>query len=222
MKERRNQKTHFCSFHSRTHPNRHTVNVYCCWLLLTDRHSACHVQHLTVQHIYCTNCTVCNWTVLTVITHKLPLHVQLHNSTAHLLYKLYSLQLNCTYSNYTEAAATCSAAQQERESSFCLLKCSAAGCLMLNVYIDNYIQKLDPSKKFKWLNTHCHNLTAIRNTRLISRQATARRLSLPKVRLGWDDVIQECGVIWHDVSCKPQIYDVPQIIHIGCRQFNTH
>jgi len=33
-------------------------------------------------------------------------------STAHLLYKLYSLQLNCTYSDYTEAAATCSAAQE--------------------------------------------------------------------------------------------------------------
>ena len=62
---------------------------------------------------------------------------------------LYSLQLSSTYSNYTEAAATCSAAQQERESSCCLLKCSAAGCLMFNVYIDNHIQQLDPSKKFK-------------------------------------------------------------------------
>jgi hypothetical protein len=29
-----------------------------------------------------------------------------------ILYKLFSLQLNCTYSNYTQAAATCSAAQQ--------------------------------------------------------------------------------------------------------------
>jgi hypothetical protein len=37
----------------------------------------------TAQHIYCTNAV-----------------------------QLYSLQLNCTYSNYTEAAATCSAAQQ--------------------------------------------------------------------------------------------------------------
>ena len=36
------------------------------------------------------------------------------HSTAHLLYKLCSLQMNCTYSNYTEAAATCSAAQQYR------------------------------------------------------------------------------------------------------------
>jgi len=74
-----------------------------------------HVQlHNSTAHLlykYCTNCTVCNWTVLTVITHNLPLHVQRHNSTEHLLYKLYILQLNCTYSNYTEAAATCSAAQ---------------------------------------------------------------------------------------------------------------
>ena len=68
-------------------------------------------SYTTAQHIYC---TVCNWTVLTVITQKLPLHVQLHNNTAHLLYKLYTLQLNCTYNNYTEAAATCSAAQRER------------------------------------------------------------------------------------------------------------
>jgi len=29
------------------------------------------------------------------------------------MYKLYSLQLNYTYSNYTQAAATCSAAQQQ-------------------------------------------------------------------------------------------------------------
>ena len=53
---------------------------------------------------------------MTVVKQNLLLHVQLHNSTAYLLkkilYKLYSLQLNCTYSNYTEAAATCSAAQQ--------------------------------------------------------------------------------------------------------------
>jgi hypothetical protein len=34
--------------------------------------------------------------------------------TVQILYKLYSLQLNCTYSNYTEAAAKCSSAQQHR------------------------------------------------------------------------------------------------------------
>ena len=163
-----------------------------------QQHSTFTVQILYKLYSLQLNCTYSNYTQAAATCSA----AQQHSTfTVQILYKLYSLQLNCTYSNYTEAAATCSAAQHERESSFCLLKCSAAGCLMLNVYIDNYIQKLDPSKKFKWLNTHCHNLTAIRNTRLISLQATARRLSLPKVRLGWDDVIQECGVIWHDVSC---------------------
>jgi hypothetical protein len=80
----------------------HTVNVYCCRLLITQTPSACHVQWLTEQHIsctnYCTNCTVCNWTALTVITHKLLLHVQLHNSTAHLLYKYCT---NCTVYSWT-------------------------------------------------------------------------------------------------------------------------
>jgi hypothetical protein len=59
------------------------VLVYCCRLLFTKRHSAYHVQRLTAQQF-----------------------------TVQILYKLYSLQLNCTYSNYTEAAATRSAAQQ--------------------------------------------------------------------------------------------------------------
>jgi len=63
---------------------------------------------------YCTNCTFCTRTVLIVVTQKLLLHVQLHNSTAHLLYKLYSLQMNCTYSSYTQAAATCSSAQPHK------------------------------------------------------------------------------------------------------------
>ena len=50
------------------------------------------------QLIYCTNCTVCKWSVLTVITQKLLLHVQLHNSTAHLLYKYCT---NCTVCKWT-------------------------------------------------------------------------------------------------------------------------
>ena len=44
------------------------------------------------------------------------------------------------------------------------------------------------------LQTHCHNLTALRNTRLFSSQATARRLTWPNNPLGWDDVTGECGV----------------------------
>jgi hypothetical protein len=44
-----------------------------------------HVQlHKSTAHLlhkYCTNCTVCNWTLLTVIKQKLPLHIQLHKRT---------------------------------------------------------------------------------------------------------------------------------------------
>ena len=87
----------------------------------------------TAQHIYCTNCTVCNWTVLTVITQKLLLYVQLHNTfTVQILYKLYSLQLNCTYSNYTEAAATCSAAQQHNTFIVQILYKYCTNCTVCN------------------------------------------------------------------------------------------
>jgi hypothetical protein len=48
-------KGHCCGFLSQTQPNSHTVDVHCCRLLRTQRQSACHVQRLTVQHIYCTN-----------------------------------------------------------------------------------------------------------------------------------------------------------------------
>jgi hypothetical protein len=46
---------HFRRFFSLNHANSHTVNVYCCRLLLTKRHNACRVQRLTAQHIYCTS-----------------------------------------------------------------------------------------------------------------------------------------------------------------------
>ena len=60
----------------------------------------CSAPYCTARLLYkyCTHCTVCNWTVLTVITHKLQLHVQLHNNTAHLLYKYCT---NCTVCNWT-------------------------------------------------------------------------------------------------------------------------
>ena len=46
----------------------------------------------TAQHIYCTNCTVCNWAVLTVIKQKLLLNVQLHNRT----FQLMSSEVECS------------------------------------------------------------------------------------------------------------------------------
>jgi len=57
-----------------------------------------HNSRAHLLYKYCTNCTFCNWTVLTVITQKMPPHVQLHNSTAPSLYKYCT---NCTVCNWT-------------------------------------------------------------------------------------------------------------------------
>ena len=54
------------------------------------------------------------------------------------LYKLYSLHLNCTYSNYTDAAATCSAAQQH--STFAVQILYKLYSVQLNCTYSNYIQ----------------------------------------------------------------------------------
>ena len=102
----------------------HTDNVpvMCNWTVLTvitQKLLLCIQLHKSTAHLlykYCTNCTVCNWTVLnsnyTEAAAMLSAAQQHSTFTVQMLYKLYSVQLNCTYSNYTEAAATCSAAQQ--------------------------------------------------------------------------------------------------------------
>ena len=58
--------------------------------------------------------------------------------TVQILYSLYSLQLNCTYSNYTEAAATCSAAQQH--NTFTVQILYKLYSLQLNCTYSNYTQ----------------------------------------------------------------------------------
>jgi hypothetical protein len=58
--------------------------------------------------------------------------------TVQILYNLYSLQLNCTYSNYTEAAATCSAAQQH--STFTVQILYKLYSLQLNYTYSNYTE----------------------------------------------------------------------------------
>ena len=58
--------------------------------------------------------------------------------TVQILYKLYSLQLNCTYSNYTEAAATCSAAQQH--NTFTVQILYKLYSLQLNCTYSNYTE----------------------------------------------------------------------------------
>jgi hypothetical protein len=54
------------------------------------------------------------------------------------MYKLYNLQLICTYSNYTEAAATCSAAQQQ--STFIVHILYKLFSLQLNCTYSNYTE----------------------------------------------------------------------------------
>jgi len=94
--ERKEKRTiyHLLSYNSRPHRNSRTINVYSCRLLLTNRHSDYHIHRADLLHKYCSNCTVCNWTVLTVITQKLPLHFQLHNSTETV--ELMSSDMQCT------------------------------------------------------------------------------------------------------------------------------
>ena len=121
----------------------------------------------TAQHIYCTNTVqtvVYNWTVLRVITQKLSLHVQLHNSTAHLLYKYCT---NCTVynwtvptvitqnCNYTEAGATCSAAQQHTNCQSDI-SWTEVQTLVWN-YIVTHNQRLDPSISRYWLQVKCRS-----------------------------------------------------------------
>jgi len=55
-----------------------------------------------------------------------------------IVYKLYSVQLNCTYSIYTEAAATCSAAQLH--STFTVQILYKLYSLQLNCTYSNYTE----------------------------------------------------------------------------------
>jgi len=54
------------------------------------------------------------------------------------MYKLYSLQLKCTYSNYTEASFTHSAVQQHNTFTVQLLY--KMYCLQLNYTYSNYTE----------------------------------------------------------------------------------
>jgi hypothetical protein len=91
---------------------------------------------------------------------ELLLSVLLYSTfTVQILYKLYSLQLNCTYSNYTEAAATCSAAQKQRNCQADVFW-SEVQTLVWN-YIVTHIKRLDPPDSRYWLQAQCRNLTLI-------------------------------------------------------------
>jgi hypothetical protein len=168
MKE---QKTHFCTFLSRTPPNTYTVNVYCCWLVVPrDRVnvmlSVLLYSIMSAQIVYSVqmNCTDSNyrqreWLMLSVL--------QYSTLTVQILYKMYTLQLNCSYSNYTEAAATCSAAQQHTNCQADVFW-SEVQTAVWN-YILTCIQRLDPSDSRHWLLAQCRNLIVIRNKWMLQR-----------------------------------------------------
>ena len=58
--------------------------------------------------------------------------------TVQIWYKPYSVQMNCTYSNYTEAAATCSAAQQH--NTFTVQMLYKLYIVQLNCTYSNYTE----------------------------------------------------------------------------------
>ena len=124
-------KFHLLSFHSRTNPKSRTVNVYCCWLLSKN-------------------------TVL-VIFSVLPQSI----FTVQVLCKLYSVKLNCAYSNFTEAAAKYSAAQQERNCQAGTFR-SEVQTLVWN-YVVTHIQRLETWNSRYWLQQQCRSTTVIRN-----------------------------------------------------------
>jgi len=67
------------------------------------------------------------------------LSILLHSTfTVQMLYRLYILQLNGTYSNYTEAAATCSAAQLH--STFTVQIMYKLYSVQLNCTYSNYTE----------------------------------------------------------------------------------
>ena len=122
---------------------------------------------------YCTNCTVCNWTVLTVITQKLLLHILLHKRSG-----IVQLSSEAQYGRLFDIV-----------------------CVYRQSYPEIGSFKEIQITKNTLPKPHRATQPSLLNIRLISYQATARRRTWPTHPLGWDDAIQECGVIGHDVFC---------------------
>ena len=97
--------------------------------------------------------------------------------TVQILYKLYSLQLNCTYSNYTEAAATCSAAQQHTNCPADIFWSAVRPAVLndtcISTYTFSHVVRSDLSNSRYCLRAQCHLFTALHNTPNWSSKATA-------------------------------------------------
>ena len=106
-----------------------------------------------------------------------------------ILYKLYSLQLNCTYSNYTQAATTFSAAQQHTNCPADVF-CSAVQPLFDTacVYIDRQshpLTRLSTQIQFT-LNAPPQPHNATQHTSMfLSGDCQAAHFTYPSVQVGW-------------------------------------
>ena len=98
------------------------------------------------MNVYCCRLLLKRDTVLVMFS------VLVHSTfTVQILYKLYSVQLNCTYSNYTEAAA----AQQHTNCQLMSSEVECSSCLELYVYMDNHTKRLDTANSHYWLQAQC-------------------------------------------------------------------
>ena len=104
------------------------------------------IQTVTQWMYFAAECCLHRDTVLVMFS------VLLYSTfTVQIMYKLYSLQLNCTYSNYAEAAATCSAAQQH--STFTVQILYKLYSLQLNCTYSNYTEAADTCSATQQHNT---------------------------------------------------------------------
>ena len=116
--------------------------------------------------------------------------------------------MNCTYRNYTKTAAANVQLHKRRERVQVLSSEVQCGRLFDTVcaYKQSY-PEMRPFREIRMIKNALpqpHNATQ-HSPKLLSGDCKAA--FVPTHPLGWDDVIQECGVIRHDV---------------GCKQFNTH
>ena len=142
----------------------------------------------TAQHIYSTNsvqnCTVCNWTELTVITQKLLLHVQLHNRKAHLLYKFCTNSIDCNWTVLTVITQKLLLHVKLHNSTAHLLYKFYTNCTVCNwTVLTEITQKL-------LLHVQLHNSTAHLLYKLYSLQINCRYTSYTEAAATCSDAQQ--------------------------------
>ena len=173
--------------------------------------SACYrTAHLPYK--YCTNCTVCNWTVFTVITQKLLLHIQ--RVTARHIYCTNTVQTiqSATELYLQQLHRSCcyvfSSTTGKKLSNWYLLKCSAVGGLDLYVciyiylylYVDNHIERLDISISRYLLQVQCSNFDSDKEP----VDVTKMTVTLCKLMFSWTLSVSSvylCENFWNIPKC---------------------